>query len=414
MRTKTLYPIPAWLICFLFSATSYAQLQKIYLQPKTVAREKQSKYIDSIHFIPLEVKEGIELGDYYNIQMAKKYLVLIDYINKRLILYTPDGHFVKSISYKKLGGNFYPSYQEQYNRITFFGNNKNYTLTSKDLIKIKLDWDNPGNKKYFKKYTLDLNDSSFTIKKDIPEERDILEVFHYYDDYYLQEQITTSPLYKDSLDYELKLYKNNELVKAFFPYNRVNEPKFLYTEENVNSNKIDISSNRIIIRPFCDTIYKLVKDSLFPAYQLVLPLENSLPASFFSKPFKNKTERDNFYRNNGWSLRKVANFYESPRFIFFSVSYLSNYGSYIYEKGTDVTYSTKNIKADSSQYNLELLVEWRTQKFGNQFYKPLRASDLLPFFDKNKNVPVPKELETFLASKPPGTTPVIVAFKLKN
>lgn len=414
MKINSLHFISLLLSCLLLSLTAHTQLRKIYLQPKTAVREKQSKFLDSISFIPLEVKDGIELGAYYNVQVANKYLLITDYINKRLILYSKEGRFLKNISYKKLGGNFYPSYQEQANQITFFGNNKNYALTSKDQIEIKLNWANPRNKKYFKKYKIDLNDSSFAIEKDVPEEKDIVSIYHYYDDYYLQGQITTSPLYKDSLDYELKLYKNNQLAKGFFPYNRINEPRFLYIEENVASYKIDTSSNRTIIRPFCDTIYKLVKDSLFPTYQLVLPLENSLPASFFSKPFKNKTERDNFYRNNGPMLRKVSSFYESPRFIFFSVNYLSNYGSYIYEKGTDVTYSTKNIKADSSQYNLALLADYGTQKYGDRFYKPLRASDLLPFFEKNKNVPVPKELKAFLNSKPPGTTPVIVAFKFKN
>lgn len=79
-----------------------------------------------------------------------------------------------------------------------------------------MDWNNPRNRKYFKKYTIDLNDPSFTIKKDVPNEKDIVEVHHFYDDYYVQGQITVSPLYKDSLDYEFKMYKNSELVKNFF------------------------------------------------------------------------------------------------------------------------------------------------------------------------------------------------------
>lgn len=414
MKIRLFYCTCTLLYSILISSTAQSQLQKLYLNPKTIARGKQSKYVDSIRFIPLEIKEGVELGAYYNIQVTDNYLLITDYRNNRLILYTRDGHFIKNINYNKLGGNFYPAYQEHTNQIIFFGNNKNYALTPKDLIEIKLDWANPRNKKYFKKYTIDLNDSSLAIKKDVPEEKDIIRVSHYYDDYYLQANITTSPLYKDSMDHEFKLYKKNQLVKAFYPYNHVNEPRFLYTTENIVPSKTDTPYINLITRPFCDTIYKMVKDSLFPAYQLVLPLENSLPASFFTKPFKNKTERENFYRNNGWLMQQVYNFYETPQFIFFLVRYLSNFDSYIYEKQTAVTYKTKNIKADSSQYNLALLSEFSLQRKGNWFYKPLRASDLLPFFDKNKNTPVPKELEAFLKSKPPGTTPVIVEFKFKN
>jgi hypothetical protein len=235
---------------------------------------------------------------------------------------------------------------------------------------------------------------------------------NYYNDYFSEGKITTSPLYKDSLDYELKIYNNNQLIQHYFPYNRVREPRFKFTEENVGIIRTDTPFIRFVVRPFCDTIYKLVKDSLFPAYQIVMPLENTLPPSFFTKPFKNKTERDNFYQNNGWMMQQVSSFYETPKFIFLRVGYLSNYDSYLYEKQTNVTYKTKNIKGDSSVYNLQLIGDvWRNS---NRYYKLQRVSDLLPFFDQNKNIPIPKELEAFLKSNPPGTTPIIVEYKFKN
>jgi uncharacterized protein YdeI (YjbR/CyaY-like superfamily) len=100
--------------------------------------------------------------------------------------------------------------------------------------------------------------------------------------------------------------------------------------------------------------------------------------------------------------------------IFFLVSYLSNFDSYIYEKQTDVTYKAQNIKADSTQYNLQLLTGFAMVRKGDRIYKPQKAGDLVTYFEKNKNVPIPKELEEFLKSKPPATTPVIVEFKIKN
>jgi hypothetical protein len=414
MRHRLFYCVAILLCYILISITAQSQLQKLYLNPKAPGIEKQSKIIDSIRFIPLEVRDNIELGAYYNISVSEKYLLLVDYLNKSLLLYSLDGKFVKKIDYKKLGANFYPGYEEATNQIVFFGNNKNYDLTAKDRIKIKLNWNNPRNKKYFKKYRIDLNDPSLTLKKDVPNERDILQVYHYYDDYYMEGQIATSPLYKDSVGYEFKMYKNNQLVKRLFPYNRINEPRFLYTSESVSLNKTDTPYINFITRPYCDTIYKLIKDSIYPAYQLVLPLENTLPPSFFITPFKNKTDRDNFNRNNGWMLRQVYNFYETPGFIYFLVSYLSNFDSYVYQKQTKAIYKSKNIKADSSQYNLQLLGDQRVARRGDKFYRAQKAGDLLAFFDKNKNVPVPKELEPFLKSKPDNTAPVIVEFKFKN
>lgn len=349
-----------------------------------------------------------------NVDVTANYIMIIKYADKEVILYTKTGRFVKRINYKKVGDYFYPLYDERNDQLVFFGNNQNYQLTSRDRIKIKLDWSNPRNKKYFKKYRIDLKDTTFTIKKDIPQQNDILNAHYYYDDIYCMGNITTSELYKDSLDYELKLYKGNQLIKSYFPYNHVNEAKYLYAEEVISRNPTDTPYIQFISRPYCDTIYKLVKDSLLPAFQIVLPLENSLPASFFTKPFKNKTDRENFKRNNGWMFHQVYTFFETPRFIYFLMAYQSNYETYLYQKNNNAICKVKNIKPDSSQYNLQLFDQYGNSLKQGKFYKTLKAGDILPFFEKNKTVPVPKELESFIKSDPPATTPVIIEFTLKS
>jgi hypothetical protein len=402
------------LFCFLTAIKANSQLQKIYLNPKAAGNEKQSRFVDSIRFIPLQVKDGISLSTYNNTIVTEKHFLILDYSAKEILLYSKEGNFIKEINFKKLGQGFYPSYDEHSNQVIFFGNNKNYSLTSRDEIKITLDWNNPRNKKYFKKYKVDLNDPDPTLEKDVPTENDVVKANHYYDNYYWLGQIITSSLYKDSLDHEFKIYKDNRLVKQFFPYNRINEPRFLYTEESIYMNKTSSPHLFVVTRPFCDTIFKLEKDSLYPAYQLVLPLENTLPSSFYTKPFKNEAERENFQRNNGWMFQQVYNFYETPQFIFFSVRYLSNSDSYLYLKASQTIYKAKNIKPDSSHFNLNLLGDYRTVRRGNKFYKPYKAGDLITFFEQNKNVPVPATLETFLKSKPHNDAPIIVEFTFKN
>jgi hypothetical protein len=158
----------------------------------------------------------------------------------------------------------------------------------------------------------------------------------------------------------------------------------------------------------------MVGDSLFPAYHLVLPLENSLPGAALVKPFKSKADWENFGRNNSWMLKQVYNFYETPRYVLITLRYLNNYESYIYQKQPALTFRMKNIKPDSSQYNLQLLSDNGTVRRGDRFYKTQKAGDLLTFFEQHKDVPVPPELESFLKSKPQSATPVIVEFKLKD
>ena len=371
--------------------------------------------MDSIRFIPLEVKDGVELSAYNNsVEVTKNYFLVKNNLDKVVMLYAKDGRFIKKINYKKLGKEFYPAYDEHNNQLVFWAANKNYTLTPRDRIKIMLDWNNPRNKKYYKKYVIDLDDTSFVIKKESPQQNDIIRANYFYDDLYWQSQINTSELYKDSLGYELKIYKDNQLEKGFFPYNHISENRFLYSEENVSINRTDVPNINLITRPYCDTIYKMIGDSLFPAYQLVLPLENSLPPSFFSKPFKNKADFENFKRNNGYMLRQIFSVYETPQFIYFLVSYFSNYEYYVYNKQNKITYKAKNIKPDTSHYNLQVLADLGTSRKGDRFYKSQKAGDLIAFFEKNKNVKVPGELESFLKSNPPAATAVILEFKLKN
>ena len=91
-----------------------------------------------------------------------------------------------------------------------------------------------------------------------------------------------------------------------------------------------------------------------------------------------------------------------------------NYESYIYQKQTNTSIKVKNIKPDSTQYDLQLLPDYGLSQKMDRFYKTQNAGAILTFFEKNKNVPVPQELESFIKSNPPATTPVIIEFKLKN
>lgn len=399
---------------FLIPSFAFTQIQKIYLNPKSAGNAKQSNFIDSLRFVPLEIREDSKLVVFTNIQVTERYFLLIDYSGRSVLVYAKDGRFITKINYKKLGEGFYPRYHQETNELVFFGNNRNYALTTKDLVKIRLDWNNPRNKKYFKKYRVNLNDTMFTLENENADENDIFQAYPLKENYSLQGRISTSPLYGEGQDFELKIYKDKKLVKGYFPYDRVNEPRFLYTEENTSYNSTDTPFIHIVTRPYCDTIYKMTRNSIFPAYHLVMPMENSLPPSFFTKPFKNKTDRENFKRNNGWVFRQVYNFYETPGLFYFNVGYQSNYESYIYKKEGNVTYKTRSIKADSSQYNLRLLSEMNIARKNDKFYNLQKAGDLVTFFDQNKNVPVPKVLQEFLKRSPHSTAPVIVEFKLKS
>lgn len=411
---KRLIGLSLLVLILLLSVSVKSQIQKLYLNPSAVGNEKQTNVIDSVRFFPLAPHADVEMKNYLNVQVTEKHFLLFSYAKKMIFFYSKEGEFQKSISFKHLGENFFPEYMEETNQLVLFGSNKHYSLTPKDRIRIEMNWSNPRNRKYYRKYVIDLSDTNYAIKKAVPGQYDVAMARHLYDDRYLQGRIMTSNLFKDSLGYELKILSNNNTLQSFFPYNRIHDPMFDYTEEMVLFSKTDTPGICYITRPYCDTIYKLARDSLFPAYQLVLPLENTLPAAFRSRSFKNKSDRTNFERNNAWKLHQVYMFFETPRLIFISISFLSNGGSFIYNKNTKTTYKGANVKGDSTHYNLDLLSSFALQMTDGRFYKLIKAGDLLSFFEKNKATAPPPGLKDFVNSHPSPETPVVVSFKLKS
>lgn len=400
--------------CFFVNSLRAQQVEKIYLNPKSPVIQKQTSFVDSLQFTAFESVAGVSFNEYANVRLTHAYFLVTDYTAGFLYIYTKKGAFVKKINFKSLTNDLYPAYNAKTNEIVFFGNNNNYTLTSKDRVKIQLDWSNERNLKYFKKYVIDLSDTSFEIKKAKPDKYNLIGAYAFYADQYIQTKITTSPLYKDSTGYEVNLYKNEKLVKNYFPYNRVNEPRFLFSEENVSVPSSGSPNISYLMRPYCDTVYKLVEDRLSPVYHLVMPVENSLPATFFTDVSVTKTERENFKRNNGWAFHQIRDFYETSRLIYITISFFSHYEVFVYDKQTQTAYNATKIKGDSQQYNLSLLTAYNVTRAGHKFYKLLKADVMISFFRQNPTIAVPKELTALLQGNPDKNVPILVAFTLKD
>jgi len=310
--------------------------------------------------------------------------------------------------------NIPPSYNARTNEIVFFGNNSNYTLTSKDKVKIQLDWSNPRNLKYFRKYVINLSDTAFLIKEAKPTNYDLIFAYPFYGNQYIQTKITTSPLYKDSTGYELSVYEREKLIGQFFPYNRVNEPKFLFSDESLSVVGSDKTNTYYLMRPYCDTIYQSINGGINPVYQLVMPLENSLPANFFTEKAPSKAEKENFKRNNGWLFHQVVDFYETPKLIYLTIRFFSHYEVMVYDKQTRTAYNATKIKADPSQYNLTLLSQYNMVRSGERFYKLFKADLIAGFVKQHPEISIPDALAATLQGNTDKNKLLIVSFKLKD
>lgn len=395
---------------------AYCQPTKVYLSPKAAGAANQSTFVDSLKFYPLQVPKGVTIGEWSYPYITDSFFFVNNYTSKNLLVFKKDGRFVKEISYKKIGEYASPDYDKNRQQMVFLFTNKNYSLTQKDQIQIKSNFSNPRNKKYYSKYIIDLKDTSFAIKKADITAFDILKAYNLKDDYYCTYEIAVNEKYKDTTDYEVKIYKNTTFVKGYFPYNKQNEPRYKYARwAGAVTRETNTPNVFYITRPYVDTIYTLSDGIINPAVQLVLPMENSIPKSYFEKPFKNATERENFERNNGWLMRQIYLRAETDRFMSITISFFNNYGQYIYDKKINATYDINKIKPDSTLYNLPSLLSRNFNEGSNRRLYTLISSDALKkmYELKDKSAPYPKELEAVFKD-PKNPSPIIVEFIIKN
>ncbi len=373
-------------------------------------------FIDSLKLYSLDEDNSLSPGQFNSLIISSKYFIIESYVDKALSFYTKAGQFIKKISYKKLGKEANSRYDSAKDQIIFFHTNNNYALTEKDIIQIRANFAEEKNKKYYKKYIIDLKDSSLTIQKSTPAAFDILNAYNLKDDYYCTYEIKASKNYKDTIDYEVKIYKDAKFINGYFPYNKQSEARYLFGQYiGAYTQSTNLPDVYYITRPYVDTIYSLSNGLITPVYQLVLPMENSLPKSFFEKPFKNKTEKENFERNNGRLLRQIYAVFESVRYAFFSIGFFNNHGQFLYDKKTNASYNLSKIKPDSSNYYLPLFNQNFGTRYGNKFYSIVTPEQLKIVYNQNKNrmAKLPKELQYCLKDSA-NPKPLIAEYIIKT
>lgn len=395
-----------------------AQPQKLYLNPATAGAASQSKFLEITRFIPIDaVAEKISPGA--GLYITSQYWVINDYIEKKIVFLTKEGKFIKSVDLSRYGDAAI-SYDNKAEVLKFNIKNKNYTLLNKDLVKIRADYAKKSNQKYFKNYEIDLKDPALQIKRTATDPYFIINAHWFYDNIYYRSDLSINRKTKDTAGFELQLLRNYQPVQSFFPFNKTSNHIFRFPSMNNNIqmylSETDTAYIKYTARPFNTVIYKLNKDSIKAVYEIVLPLENAMPQRYLTNGFKSKTEWDIFQNSNGAVFMNITGIKDLKRYLFFGIRYMRSYESFLYDKSTTKFYKTKMIKADSSQYNIQLMQNGLGSYYEGHYYSVIPAQVLVDFYIKNKdkNIAYPKELEGYLKTANKNSNPVIVEYKIKD
>lgn len=415
-QTTSMQKIVLSFIFLLFAYAGIAQGQKLYFNPKTAKGENQSKFIDGVKFIPLESVKGARFDTYTQLIVSARFFILFDWTDKRLAFFTQEGKYISTLEIKKYNVSNV-RYDDVHDCLKIYGTNKNYTLTQKDLSQIHEDYANKANRKYFKTYTIPLQDAkNFTVLPNEYNGFDLFTTINHYDNSTLVSNIEVNKRFKDSLDYEIKLIKDNKLVAQFFPYAKRNELRYYY--DNAQSDGMyasDTNYIKYITRPYDYIIYKLNKDSLADAYEIILPAENAIPKTFFTTGFKSKSDRNNFSMSNGKLFKQIDGVKNIGNYLYFNLRYFRSSESFIYDKKSSQYYATKKIKPDSSQYFVPILQNGFSYSPNGKTYSKISAEELLNIYNTNKekNIVYPSELTAFFEAANKEANPVIIQFNTK-
>jgi len=399
---------------FFYSAPCSAQ-EKIYFEPKSASGGKQSDFITCNGVVVLETTSESKFDRYSGIIPTKNFFVVFDYSAKKIFVFDKTGRFIKKFGTKLDFGRL--TYNEKRDGLEMVSKNKMYRLTNKDNAQILENYQDPKNLKYYRKYFIDLSDTlNFSVHKEKIVHADILNPVPYIDGMHFVNQVTVDHNFAKKEDFELKIYRGDSLLKEYFKYDKKKDSRYIFDRANVSITPAADVNQRWVTHAYDYTIYGLQKDSLYKVYDFVLPLDRAIPADFFSREFQNKTEKDNYFRQNRRLVKQFYVYNLSSRYIHFTMQSMQfEQQQFIYEPKTKQFYNYEKISPDSLTYYLPVCKNLAFND-GSIIYARISAEDALRIFEDHKkdHATYPPLLEEYFKTATATSNPVLINFTYRN
>lgn len=411
-----LMPVLLFFCTSLFCIPKCIAQEKIYFEPKFTGGGKQSDFVTCNGVVVFETTPESKFDKYSGIIPTKKFFVVFDYSAKKMLVFDKSGRFIKKIGSKLDFGRL--TYNAEKDRLEMVSQNKTYRLTNKDNAQILEDYQNPKNLKYYRKYFIDLTDTlNFSVRKQKIVNSDILNPVPYIDGMHFVNQMTVDHNFAKTEDYELKIYRGDSLLKQYFVYDKKKDSRYIFDRASVFiAPSAKAADERWITHPYDYTIYALQKDSLYKVYNFVLPLDRAIPADFFAREFQNKTEKDNYLRQNRKLVKQFYVYNLSGRYINFTMqSMMFEMQQFIYDTKSKAFYNYDKIIPDSLTYYLPVCKNLAFND-GAMIYARIAAEDALKIFEDHKkdNVKYPPLLEAYFKTATANSNPVLINYNYRN
>ncbi|TWI81194.1 6-bladed beta-propeller protein [Lacibacter cauensis] len=402
---------------FFVAQLSIAQpAQTLYFDPASAIGAPVSRLFESVTYIPLETTRQSLFGQISHLVVTAQYFIVFDYDTQALYFFDKNGKFVKK--YKDDKYTIAALYWMQKENALYILQAKSYRLTDQERDELLHTPFTKSTSKYGRAVLYNLNN----IEKEQISEMPDFGIFMANPTLLAPGQWAYSSVIsysdaKDTVDFELKISNGQKITKAYFPYTK-RRSTFLSDPANIEFFAASQSNTLLFTRPYYNSVYQLTPDSVTVLYNFVLPFENTVPKTFFTKEFSSRNELRDYKQNNpayAWRINGLIPFHN---LLFFSLDYQKRDRRFIFDKSTNRFYNVNKISADSTNAYLPVM-GWGIQYYDTTaLYSSISSDAMFRSRDAEKHRnPVYSELLTNYFDKSKSTSnPVIIILKpvIKN
>lgn len=330
-----------------------AQSKTLYIDPSKTVGAPASRIFDDIRFIPLETTRKSIFGAIRQLVVTDSLFIILDNDTNALYFFSKQGKFILKYKIKR-----YRIRDIQLDRtknaLLIFSINKNYNIPS---VKVQEYLESDSQKdisKYAKATWFFLDDVMAEKTEDLTNFRyAFTNPVRFDKDKFAASFIKAKRSNRDTLDYQLKIINNTDVLQNYFPYNKKTETIYYFSGASQCS-IIPTQNDSVlfITRPFLYEIYKLTPSSIQETYKLMLPMDNAIPASFFNMNFSSRGEMDTYKMEHSSYASKIENVISFNNLLFFDLNLFRGYNRYIFDNKTNLIYDYNKITPDSSSYFL--------------------------------------------------------------
>ncbi|MBZ4189735.1 6-bladed beta-propeller [Niabella beijingensis] len=393
-----------------------AQEQALYISPDNALGIKAANLFSEIRFIPLETTAASYFNNMADFLITPDRLIFTDNASNSILVFDKQGKFLHKFKKKKykLGP---LQYDNAKNAVFFTSTNKNYTIP---LPKVQQMTQTPGNRDFsrYKNHELMYLDEkeNYRIEK-LPVPYYALNDLYYMNGRYLLQNNRYNKYVKDTVLYHLDIMSGNEKVIAYFPFLNVPRLPTDFDDVDVNIDRTLNDTTVYIQKNYDNTVYRLVNDSLTPAYRFVFPAANTMPADFYTTAFRNNIDFTSYKSKYGKAVKSFFNIIDLPGVLFFGTNDNSwGYKRYVFSKNSASLYDLSKTTSDSSTCYLPTSIFMKISNYDTGYvYTSISGSDLLKekaaILARYKDGP-PPFLKQLLDTITRFSNPVIIQLKI--